>query len=137
MASENLLIWIVRGLHSDAHHNAIRDLVISERLSMVCLQETKLDVITDFDVIQILGSGFNYDYLPIVQTRGGILLGWCNSAWVVANPSTRSYSICARVRLASGGPEWWLSTVYGLSHEANKPAFLAELHYMWQVHTGA
>jgi hypothetical protein len=49
----------------------VRDLVQSERLSLVCLEETKLDVINDFDVMQILGPGFDYVYLPTVHTRGG------------------------------------------------------------------
>jgi hypothetical protein len=51
--------------------DAVRELVRSERLSLVFLQENKLDVINDFDDLQIIGSGFNYFYLPAVHTRGG------------------------------------------------------------------
>jgi exonuclease III len=51
MVSENMLFWNVRGLHLVAHRNAVHDLVTAERLSLVSLQETKLDVITDFNVI--------------------------------------------------------------------------------------
>jgi hypothetical protein len=39
-----------------------------EVLSLVGLQETKLDVILDFDVIQIASSGFDYAYLPAIRT---------------------------------------------------------------------
>jgi hypothetical protein len=74
MEAENILVWNVRGLHAGAHRNAVRDLVSAERLSVVCLQETKLDVISDYDVMQILGAGFQYVYLPGVHTRGGVLV---------------------------------------------------------------
>jgi hypothetical protein len=61
----------VRGLNYGARQDAVRELVRSERLSLVFLQENKLDVINDFDDLQIIGSGFNYFYLPAVHTRGG------------------------------------------------------------------
>jgi exonuclease III len=52
---------------------------MAERPSIVCLQETKLDVISDFNDMQILGLGFDYAYLPTIQTwgGGGIVLVWC------------------------------------------------------------
>jgi hypothetical protein len=51
MGSENILIWNVRGLNAQSHHDAIRELVRAKHLSIVCFQETKLNVITDFDLI--------------------------------------------------------------------------------------
>jgi hypothetical protein len=55
MGSENILIWNVRGLNAGTHRAAVRDLVTSERPSLVCLQETKMNVICDFDIPQIIG----------------------------------------------------------------------------------
>jgi hypothetical protein len=103
---------------------------------LVCLQETKLDVISDFDVIQILGSGFDYVFLPMVHTWGGILLAWRSSSWVEDGHSSRSYSLLARVRAATSGPEWWLTTVYEPSREADKLAFLTELQERRQLRSG-
>jgi exonuclease III len=74
MDSDCILVWNVRGLNSSAHHDVVHDLVTTEKLSIVCLQETKLSVCSDFDVIQILGHGFDYFCLPAIHTRGGILL---------------------------------------------------------------
>jgi exonuclease III len=51
-------------LNSHAHRDAVRELVSTERPSIICLQETKLHVILDFDVLQILGMSFNYSYMP-------------------------------------------------------------------------
>jgi hypothetical protein len=40
------------------------------------------------------------------------------------------------MRLVAGGPDWWLTIVYGPSRDEEKPAFLTELHDLWQVQTG-
>jgi hypothetical protein len=94
MASENVLLWNVRGLHSVAHRNAVRDLVVSESLSLACLQETKLDVISDFDVIQILGSGFDYVYLLVSTLMVGFcLLGTILLGWWLTQPLGRTLSL--------------------------------------------
>jgi hypothetical protein len=61
-------------MNSDARQDSVRELVRSECLSLLCLQETKLDVITDFDIIQILGLGFDYVYLSPSHTQGGVLV---------------------------------------------------------------
>jgi exonuclease III len=73
---ENILVWNVRGLNSRANHNVVHELVVVQCLSLVCLQETKLESITDFDVIQLVGIGFDYVFVPAVQTRGGILVAF-------------------------------------------------------------
>jgi exonuclease III len=80
MDCENLLIWNVRGLNAKAHHDALRELVASEHPSLICLHETKLTVISQFDVMQMLGPGFDFSYLPVVQTRGSIVVAWRTSS---------------------------------------------------------
>ncbi|OEL24169.1 hypothetical protein BAE44_0014812, partial [Dichanthelium oligosanthes] len=59
-----LLFWNVRGLNGRAHRNALRELVVAVKPSIVCLQETKLDVISPFDILQCIGTGFDYTFLP-------------------------------------------------------------------------
>jgi exonuclease III len=53
-------VWNVLGLNAKAHHDAVRELVVAEQPSLVCLQETKLVVITMFYVMQNLGPGLDY-----------------------------------------------------------------------------
>lgn len=46
-------------------------------MGIVCLQETKMEVITVEIVRHCLGNKFqNFFYLPAVGTRGGVLLAW-------------------------------------------------------------
>jgi hypothetical protein len=40
--------------------------VTSEHPSIVYLQETKKFVFNDFEVLQLLGVGFDYAFLPVV-----------------------------------------------------------------------
>jgi hypothetical protein len=136
MASENILMWNVRGLNARAHHNAVRQLVLSEKVSLVCLQEIKVETISNYDVIQRIGTNFDYVYLPTVQTCGGILVAWCGSSWVVTDSSYQPFSISVRLCQASGGPEWWLTMVYGPCRGVDKQSFLAELHELRHVQTG-
>jgi hypothetical protein len=42
-----------------------------ERVSMLCLQESKLDVIDDSLICNMLGSDFDYAYLPTDGLWGG------------------------------------------------------------------
>lgn len=113
MNCETMLVWNVRGLNAGAHRDAVCELVVAERPSFVSLQKTKLSVISDFDVIQILGSGYYYTYLPVAGTRGGILVAWKSTVWSVTHIRPRTYSISARVKLHCDDSKMWLTTVYG------------------------
>jgi exonuclease III len=117
----------VRRLNSRAQHDVVHELVVSKRPSIICLQETKLDVISHIDIVQLLGIRFEYAYLKAAQTRGGILVVWHSSSWLVANSSTTTFPISAKFRSAMGGPEWRLASVYGPCTDEGKPAFLTEL----------
>jgi exonuclease III len=81
MGSENILCWNVWGLNACSHHDLVRELVGSEHISLICLQETMMTIISDYDVSQMLGSGFDYFYLPTIHrrvaswSRGARLLG--------------------------------------------------------------
>jgi exonuclease III len=66
--AENILFWNVRGLNAHGHRNTVHELVAAEPISLVCLQETKLDDILYIDVIQLFGFGFDYVFLPAVHT---------------------------------------------------------------------
>jgi exonuclease III len=136
MGSQNVLCWNVRGLNARSHRDSIRELVMSEHVSLICLQETKMSVISDYDVVQILGLGFDYFYLPAVHTRGGILVTWHSASWVVTNMSSRCFSVSLCVRSESRVSEWWLSSIYGPTSDEDKPTFLEELHELSQVRYG-
>jgi hypothetical protein len=136
MGLENVLVCNVRGLHVGTLWHALRDLVAAQRISLVCIQEAKLDVISDYDVIQLLGIGFEYAYLLAVHTHGGILVAWRTSVWVASGLSTETFSVSVWLRRVDDGSEWLLTSVYGPILDSNKDTFLAELHELRQVRSG-
>jgi hypothetical protein len=95
-----------------------------------------IDLILNFDVMQLGGSGFEYVFLLTMHTCGGILVAWCTSTWEVVTSSTRPFWVSIRLCPAAGGPDWWLTTVYGPSRGEDKPVFLVELHELQHVRAG-
>ena len=47
-----ILCWNVRGLNNPAKRSAVREFVQAAKVNLVCLQETKLDALDHFDVMQ-------------------------------------------------------------------------------------
>jgi exonuclease III len=93
----------------------------------VCFQETKLDVIDEFTVLQCLGPSFDgFVYLPAVETRGGILLAWDSSVIEIDSFSFDTYSITGEVK-TKDNVRWWITTVYGPQRDDDKISFMTEL----------
>jgi exonuclease III len=117
----------VRGLNDLAKRHAVREYVASLRVNLVCFQETKLDVIDEYIVLQCLGPAFDgFVYLPAVETRGGILLAWDSSVLDIDSFSFDSYAI-TRESKTKDNARWWITTVYGPQREDDKINFLTEL----------
>jgi exonuclease III len=55
-------IWNVWELNGRAHRNVIREFLVQERATLVCIQETKLSTVCNSLAIEILGPAFDYDY---------------------------------------------------------------------------
>ena len=71
MDCSGFLIWNVRGHNDRAKRDSIKSTVLDTMSSIVCLQETKLSSISDFDILSILGSAYdNFVFNPALGTRG-------------------------------------------------------------------
>jgi hypothetical protein len=74
MDPTNILFWNVRGYNGSSCQASVRNLVASLRIDVVCLQETKMEVISRVSVLQMLGPDFsNFVFLS--------LEGWLGFAW--------------------------------------------------------
>jgi exonuclease III len=125
---ERLVIWNARGLNRRARRTAVQELVRSETTSFVCLQETKLDVLDDALVKDMLGLDSDSFALLAVHTCGGILVAWDSKCWSVSSPILGSHSLSVKVALcANPDATWWLTNVYGPQGDAAKVGFLQEL----------
>ena len=108
-----VLCWNVRGLNNPAKRNAVREFVGEAKVNIVGLQETKLDVIDSYIAMQSLGPSFDgFAYVPAVETRGGILLGWDSTVLSIDNIAVDSHALTGRVH-SKDGFDRWVTVVYG------------------------
>ena len=90
----NFLIWNVRGLNSRARRDNVKTLVLDIKPSLICLQETKMSNIFDFDILSILGAGYsNFVFSPAQGTRGDILVAWRDGVFTPNNHGITEYSV--------------------------------------------
>jgi hypothetical protein len=70
-------------------------------------------------MVQCLGTRFDYAYLPSIQTHGSIVVAW-QATVSASNISAKPFPLLAHMRHTSGGPEWWLTSVYGPTQHNEK-----------------
>lgn len=127
MENSCFLIWNVRGLNDRARRDSVKSLVLDIKPSIVCLQETKLCTISDFDMLSILGSGFsNFVYSPAQGTRGGVLIAWRDGSFVSVASVVKNFSVSVQFQDESGS-SWWFTGVYGPHQDIFKQEFIHEL----------
>ena len=136
MDNINFLIWNARGLNDRARRDSVRKVVDSCKPALVCIQETKLAVITQRDVISMLGRDFqDFVYLAAQGTRGGILVAWRQGILTSDQYRVHRHSISIRFRI-DDEPDWWFTGVYGPHQDADKVSFLNELREVRSNCTG-
>jgi hypothetical protein len=81
-------------------------LVAQENISLLSLQETKLDTCSVGLILDICGAGFDYFFLPVTNTCGGILLAWKSNIWSGTTPLVRSHSLTAKVTMLATDETW-------------------------------
>lgn len=121
-------IWNVRGLNDRARRGVVRIFIAQEQPLIVCLQETKLNVICTLVANETLGADFDYVFLPSVGTAGGIPLAWHRELVCMSDVQFGSHSISAKVRRDAVAMDFfWLTVVYGPQSDSDKVHFLSEL----------
>jgi exonuclease III len=73
----NILSWNVRGFNCPDKRLMVRNLLRQWRVDIVCLQETKLELISRKDVISLWGCRYvDWCYVATSGAARGILLMW-------------------------------------------------------------
>ena len=83
-STNSCFLWNVRGLNGRVRRDIVREFLVQHRASVVCLQETKLSAVCNVLANEILGSMFDYVFVPAVNVSGGILLGWHRELWTAS-----------------------------------------------------
>ena len=124
-----MLNWNVRGMNNPARRKVIRDLSGEKRCTIVCIQETKMQLIDQAVVTETLGNNFgtNFAVLPAAGTRGGALLAAHDDFYQIIQTELRAHSVSARLQSKTSVVEWWLTVVYGPQDDQEKVQFLQDL----------
>lgn len=123
-----VLCWNVRGLNNPVKKKAVREFITSVKVNLVCLQETKLDVIDQYVVMQCVGPSFDgFAYLPAEETRGGILLAWDSTVIAIDHIQLDANSVSGLVT-NKDGEQWWITVVYAPQGDELKTQFLLDLY---------
>jgi exonuclease III len=110
-----ILNWNVRGLNNGARQDAVNELVRSTGATIVCLQETKMQLLDQNVVIRTVGTKFvnSFAVLPAEQTRGGILLAVNEDFFDLSDVELTANTISATITMRADGIKWKITVVYG------------------------
>ena len=125
--SPSITCWNVRGLNNPTKKKAVREFISSVKCNMVCLQETKLDVVDQFTIMQCIGPSYDgFAYLPATDTRGGVVLAWDSTVVQVDHVVLDTHALTGQVHNLDGSL-WWITVVYAPQEDDQKLEFLQEL----------
>ncbi|WVZ54663.1 hypothetical protein U9M48_005428, partial [Paspalum notatum var. saurae] len=129
-----ILNWNVRGLNSIARRQVVRDLIFDHKATVVCLQETKMEIVDDSIIIQALGPQFanSYATLPATGTCGGVILAVSSDFYQLHNVEIGQFSISASIQRLTDNNIWSITGVYGPQADADKLLLLAEIRALKQ-----
>ena len=100
-------VWNVHGLNAPTRCNAVCQVVRVASPAILCVPETKVQVVTDPLVKQCFGNRLEkYYYLPAVGTRGGIILAWDATLVSLSCPHDTMNTVTTLVQ-SEGVPHWW------------------------------
>jgi hypothetical protein len=94
----------------------------SIRVTAFCLQETKLQVVSEQLVADLLGRKFsnNFSFLPALGTRGGILIAFSEDHFRLMLSRRSVNTLTVRVQMLNDAVEWSMTGVYGPQTEQEK-----------------
>lgn len=96
-------------MNNPAKRKVAKEFLGTMKISLVCLQETKIDVIDQYVGMQCLGPSFDgFAYLSVLETRGGILLAWDSTILDMHNPQMDTNFLTVMV-CPKKGSVWWIS----------------------------
>ena len=123
-----ILCWNVRDLNSAARCLAVHETIAATTCDIVCLQETKLELI-DNNLACFLGAFKlnQFAFKPAHGTRGGILLLWNDRVLDLQRIDIGRYSITSTVTVRDTATSFVLTGVYGTSRRVEKENFLRHL----------
>ena len=119
-----LLSWNVRGANNPNKRNVIR----SQRVDLVCLQETKIQELT-VAIVRSLGVGRLSEWRAVEAegTAGGILVFWDTRKMELVESEIGHFSVTCMFKNVEDGFRWAFTGVYGPVKRNKREMFWEEM----------
>ena len=123
-----IVSWNVRGLNEQDKQLQVRNLIQKWEANIVCLQETKMDLINR-GVISSLWGGQHVDwlYLGSVGASGGVLLMWDNRVVDKVEEAVGRFSVSCKFKNVVDHFFWAFTGVYGPNSDRDRSFLWEEL----------
>jgi hypothetical protein len=109
-----LISWNVRGLNQRSKQLKIRNLLRQWKADIICLQETKLDLISNSIVKSLWGCQFaDWCFLPSSGASSGILLMWDRRVVEKFEVLVGDHVVACSFRDCANNFSWAFAGVYG------------------------
>ena len=127
-----ILSWNVRGVNDPDKRGVIKNFLRTNRVDLVCLQETKVQEMNN-GMARSLGVGrfLNWRALNAEGFVGGILLIWDKRRIGIVDSVVGSFSVSCLFRMAEDGYQWVFSGVYGPVEKSLRESFWEDLGSIW------
>lgn len=118
----------ISGLNSGSHRDPLRGVVSEANASIVCVQETKLSVISLFLINEMLEIRLSrFAYLPSDGASRGVLIACRSPDFSLTTLSIWKFSMSVLVQANDDIEPWCLTSVYGPQTNADKVEWLDKL----------
>ena len=123
-----LLSWNVRGVNNPNKRKVIRNFIRSQRVDLVCLQETKIQELS-LAVVRSLGVGRLAEWRAVEAegTAGGILVFWDTRKLELVETEIGHFSVTCMFKNVEDGFLWAFTGVYGPVKRNKREMFWEEL----------
>jgi hypothetical protein len=137
LMKHKILTWNVRGLNEEKKRLRVRRLLSQWKVDIVCLQETKLELITQGLVQSVWRCPYvEWSYVASKGAAGGILLMWDRRVVSKVDACQGNYVAACSFRNVDDGMEWAFAGVYGPTRDALRRLMweeLAGLKFLWEL----
>ena len=109
-----ILSWNVRGVNDKDKRRLIKNVIKSQKVDLVCLQETKIQEMSN-GMVRSLGIGRCLEWRAL-NSRGatrGFVVFWDNRVLQMVEMEVGKFIISCRFKNCDGGFCWSFSEVYG------------------------
>lgn len=123
-----ILNWNVKGLGDAEKCLLVKDAILASRPDVVCLQETKLQVVDARKVASFLPSNLRTAlFMPACGTSGGLMVAWDENVLSGVEFLKNQFCISVGISSVTSSCSFTLTTVYAPCEDSTRPAFFQVL----------